>query len=140
MEYEIVIKPTDNKKASFGLQANGLMKYVGGHGLNGLGVGRMYEMYFISNMPITAKMISEGLAVYVPEKEAYYKIESTTEEKLNLQLISVEFLNRFVDAYNKDFSHRKSIPFSYKVSMFLTHSAIPGRLYYISEFYLTLNP
>ena len=133
MEYKVVIKPTDNKKASFGLQANGVMKYVGGHGLNGLGVGRMYEMYFISENPITAKMISEGLAVYVPEKEAYYKIESTTEEKMNLQLISKEFLERFVDAYNKDFTHRKSTPFSYKVSMFLTHGTV-------SEFYLTLNP
>lgn len=69
-------------------------------------VGRMQHLYFVSNRVINGKMISEGTALYIKERDAYYAIEATTDRSLGLPHIPFDFM----EEYKKSDETIKKVP------------------------------
>src|ERR1035437_3240578 len=113
---EILLLPTVHKNAPLGIQANKVLKFVGAHGLNGLGVGIMQHLLFISSRDIktgdlfydnvfkTVRRADEEMATEfskemssLQEKSIYFKIEATTDIEMRISLIPEKFLREFAD-------------------------------------------
>ena len=104
---------TDNKESPLGLQANGVLKFVGTHGLNGLGVGKMQHLYVLSNEQINdrdwvmstnsdAPLHVDGeLKADMLLENHWRKIVSSTDKIMTPNAyIADDFIKEYVDRYN----------------------------------------
>ncbi len=113
-KFPVAMLPTTDAQSPFGLQANGVLKFVGAHGLNGLGVGIMQHLYAYSKDPIEKSeknfwAINANLDYVffvnnpIPEEVEYpiYKIIASTNKEITpSSLIPDIYLSAYIRFFN----------------------------------------
>ena len=113
---ETLLIRTNKKNAPLGIQANDVLKFVGVHGLNGLGVGIMQHLLFLSTRDIkagelfydnvfkTVKRADEEMTMEfakemksLQEKNIYFKVEASSDVEMRIGLIPETFLKEFAE-------------------------------------------